>query len=152
MSTSASDAAAGGCPFAHAAAAGGPTGSTGPTGCPVSAGAAAFDPFGDGYQQDPPAYLRWSRAEEPVFWSPQLGYWVVTRFDDVKAIFRDHLTFIAGPRACVGASLARVEIREVVRQLLERAPHVRLDPDAPPPVYKGLTMRRFAPLNVLMKG
>ena len=64
-----------------------------PTGCPVSARAAAFDPFGDGYQQDPPGYLRWSRAEEPVFWSPQLGYWVVTRYDDVKAVFRDHHTF-----------------------------------------------------------
>ena len=93
MSTSASDAAAGGCPFAHAAAAGSPTGPTGPTGCPVSAGAAAFDPFGDGYQQDPPGYLRWARAQEPVFWSPQLGYWVVTRYDDVKAVFRDHATF-----------------------------------------------------------
>jgi len=75
------------CPFPHGAAA------TGPTGCPVSAGAAAFDPFGDGYQQDPPGYLRWARAQEPVFWSPQLGYWVVTRYDDIKAVFRDHLTF-----------------------------------------------------------
>ncbi|GAB2461022.1 cytochrome P450/oxidoreductase [Comamonas humi] len=70
-----------------------PSGQTGPTGCPVSHGAAAFDPFSDGYQQDPPEYVRWAREQEPVFYSPQLGYWVVTRFDDIKAIFRDNLTF-----------------------------------------------------------
>lgn len=66
---------------------------TGPTGCPISHGAAQFDPFSDGYQQDPPEYVRWAREQEPVFYSPQLGYWVVTRYDDIKAIFRDNLTF-----------------------------------------------------------
>ncbi|WP_028229390.1 cytochrome P450/oxidoreductase [Paraburkholderia ferrariae] len=77
---------AGGCPFPHGAAAVA-------GGCPVSANAAAFDPFSDGYQQDPPEYVRWAREQEPVFYSPQLGYWVVTRYDDIKAIFRDNLTF-----------------------------------------------------------
>ncbi|UQS24001.1 cytochrome P450/oxidoreductase [Amycolatopsis thermalba] len=61
--------------------------------CPVSANAAAFDPFGEDYQADPPASLRWSRDEEPVFYSPSLGYWVVTRYSDVKAVFRDNVTF-----------------------------------------------------------
>ncbi|RKS08120.1 cytochrome P450 [Nocardiopsis sp. Huas11] len=65
-----------------------------PTGCPVaSERAASFDPFSDGYQQDPSAYVAWSREEEPVFYSPQLGYWVVTRYEDIKAIFRDNVTF-----------------------------------------------------------
>ena len=72
-----------------------PANQTGPTGCPISAGAAEFDPFADGYQQDPPEYVRWSREQEPVFYSPTLGYWVVTRYDDVKAVFRDHGTFSA---------------------------------------------------------
>lgn len=61
--------------------------------CLVSAGAAAFDPFGEDYQSDPPASLSWSRDEEPVFYSPVLGYWVVTRYEDVKAVFRDNITF-----------------------------------------------------------
>lgn len=60
-----------------------------PAACPFSAQAAAFDPFGAGYQHHPADYLRWARAQEPVFFSPQLGYWVVTRYDDVKAVFRD---------------------------------------------------------------
>ncbi len=78
-----------GCPIDHAAL----SAEQSPTGCPVSARAAAFDPFGDGYQQDPPEYVRWAREQEPVFYSPQLGYWVVTRYDDIKAIFRDNITF-----------------------------------------------------------
>lgn len=80
------------CPIDHSQF-GKPTGQSGPTGCPISHGAASFDPFADGYQQDPPEYVRWAREQEPVFYSPQLGYWVVTRFDDIKAIFRDNLTF-----------------------------------------------------------
>ncbi|MDT6964564.1 cytochrome P450/oxidoreductase [Cupriavidus sp. SZY C1] len=75
-----------GCPIDHTAL-------RAPNGCPVSHNAAAFDPFEDGYQQDPPDYVRWSREQEPVFYSPRLGYWVVTRYDDIKAIFRDNLTF-----------------------------------------------------------
>ena len=38
--------------------------------------------FADGYQQDPPDYVRWAREQEPVFYSPELGYWVVTRYDE----------------------------------------------------------------------
>lgn len=43
--------------------------------------------------QAPGDYLRWAREEEPVFFSPRLGYWVVTRYADVKAVFRDNLLF-----------------------------------------------------------
>ncbi|MCZ2497524.1 cytochrome P450 [Xylophilus sp. Kf1] len=78
------------CPVAHGA----PTAAAAaPGSCPVSRQAAEFDPFGDGYQQDPPEYVRWAREKEPVFWSPRLGYWVVTRYEDIKAIFRDNITF-----------------------------------------------------------
>ncbi|MGT2459667.1 cytochrome P450 [Cupriavidus basilensis] len=80
---------ASGCPVDHSLLAAQRT----PGGCPVSQGAAGFDPFEDAYQQDPPEYVRWAREQEPVFYSPKLGYWVVTRYDDIKAIFRDNLTF-----------------------------------------------------------
>ena len=59
----------------------------------MSSKAAAFNPFEKDYLQDPPEYVRWAREQEPVFFSPQLGYWVVTRYDDIKAIFRDHANF-----------------------------------------------------------
>lgn len=64
-----------------------------PNGCPVSPQAATFDPFDRPYQIDPAEALRWSRDQEPVFYSPKLGYWVVSRYADIKAIFRDNLTF-----------------------------------------------------------
>lgn len=64
-----------------------------PTGCPVSHRAAQFDPFGAAFRLDPAEVLRWSRADEPVFYSPTLGYWIVSRHADVRAVFRDNLLF-----------------------------------------------------------
>ncbi len=77
------------CPATGASLSGAPH----PSGCPVSVRAADFDPFEDAYQDNPAAYVAWSRAEEPIFFSPKLGYWVVTRYDEVQAIFRDNITF-----------------------------------------------------------
>jgi len=56
-------------------------------GCPVHHGYEPFkldDPF--------PAYAE-LRAEEPVMYDERIGYWVVTRYDDVKAVFDDWKTF-----------------------------------------------------------
>lgn len=64
-----------------------------PTGCPISDRAAGFNPFEGPYQVDPGDALRWAREEEPVFYSPEIGYWVVTRYEDVKAVFRDNILF-----------------------------------------------------------
>ncbi|MFD1795214.1 cytochrome P450 [Paracoccus aurantiacus] len=61
--------------------------------CPFSAQARSFDPFGPAYQQDPSEALRFSRDSEPVFYSEAMGYWVVSRYDDIKAVFRDNITF-----------------------------------------------------------
>jgi cytochrome P450 len=61
-------------------------------GCPHAPLAERFDPFD---LSDPfPLYAQ-ARAEEPIFFSAAIGYWVVTRYDDIKAIFRDHETFSA---------------------------------------------------------
>ncbi|HWP18277.1 MAG TPA: cytochrome P450/oxidoreductase [Burkholderiaceae bacterium] len=79
--------AAGRCPVAHGAA------GSAPNGCPVSPRAAAFDPFQDAYMEDPAGFVRWAREQEPVFYAPQLGYWVVTRYATIKDIFRDPITF-----------------------------------------------------------
>lgn len=59
-------------------------------GCPMS-----FDPFGEEYQQDPAGALAASRAHEPVFYSPDLDYWVVSRYADIKEAFRDTRAYSA---------------------------------------------------------
>ncbi|MBI3532010.1 MAG: cytochrome P450 [Burkholderiales bacterium] len=89
MNSSSAAAVKPGCPIDHKALAG----LQAPNGCPISQRAAEFDPFEDAYQQDPPEYVRWAREQEPIFYSPKLGYWVVTRYEDIKAIFRDNITF-----------------------------------------------------------
>ncbi|OHV34202.1 MULTISPECIES: cytochrome P450 [Pseudofrankia] len=68
---------------------------TTPTGCPVSTLAAAFDPFESAYQAHPGKSMAAARKAEPVFYSPVLDYWVVTRYDDIKEIFKDTDTFSA---------------------------------------------------------
>jgi cytochrome P450/ferredoxin-NADP reductase len=75
------------CPIDHSAP------QRSPTGCPISKNAAEFNPFSEEYQQNPAALLQWARDAEPVFYSPEMGYWVVTRYDDVKAIFRDNILY-----------------------------------------------------------
>ncbi|WP_349358072.1 cytochrome P450/oxidoreductase [Stappia sp.] len=80
-----------GCPFDDATAA-----RAGQGGCPVSdpeAMARAFDAFEGPYQVDPAEALRWSRDQLPVFYADTLGYWVVSRYDDIKAVFRDNILF-----------------------------------------------------------
>jgi cytochrome P450 len=62
---------------------------------PTTAASERFDPFEPGYVQDPYATLAELRASEPVFFSPAIGSWVVTRFETVKAILRDTQRFSA---------------------------------------------------------
>ena len=52
-----------------------------------------FDPFAAPYQLDPVEALRWSREQLPIFFSGTLGYWVVTRYEDIKTVFRDPLLY-----------------------------------------------------------
>lgn len=75
------------CPVDHAALA------AAAQGCPISARAQAFDPFQDAYVENPSEFVRWAREEQPVFYSPKLDYWVVTRYAAIKDIFRDPITF-----------------------------------------------------------
>jgi cytochrome P450 len=58
--------------------------------CPHAALAADFRPF---EVADPFPFLARARAETPIFYSPELDYWVVTRYAEARAIFRDPETF-----------------------------------------------------------
>jgi cytochrome P450 len=62
-------------------------------GCPVHS---KFDPLSPEYLQDPFAVMRELPAREaPVFYAPAIDYYVVTRYEDIEAIFLDHETFSA---------------------------------------------------------
>lgn len=62
-------------------------------------GTIAASPFGRGYQPFEHNgfydYILAAQQEEPVFYAPSIGYWVVTRRDDVRAVLADPETFSA---------------------------------------------------------
>ncbi|SHN12423.1 cytochrome P450 [Cryptosporangium aurantiacum] len=58
----------------------------------VSELAASFDPLGAHYD-DPYGFYARARRDEPVFYSPRLDAWVVTRFADVDAVLKDPTAF-----------------------------------------------------------
>ncbi|MCY3780785.1 MAG: cytochrome P450 [Chloroflexi bacterium] len=60
--------------------------------CPYQDFSADFDPLD---LSDPFPLLARARGERPVFYSPAIDYWVVTRYEDVKAILRNHETYTA---------------------------------------------------------
>jgi cytochrome P450 len=69
------------------------------------------------------------------------------RFD----IFRDpkqHISFGHGPHMCLGMHLARMETRVAISALLDRLPHLRLDPDGNDPHIHGQIFRSPTALPV----
>ena len=63
--------------------------------CPVTGLGAAFHPFDDPYLADPYPFFEQARLGEPVFYSPEINHWVISRYDDIKRIFLDHETYSA---------------------------------------------------------
>ena len=61
-----------------------------PTGCPVEH---TWSPLSAEYLDDPYAIASDLRERAPVFYAESLGYVVVTRMEDIEAIFTDHDTF-----------------------------------------------------------
>ena len=59
---------------------------------PVSA---YFDPFAAHYLADPYPALSGLRADEPVFFAPELDMWVLTRAADIEAVFTDPQAYSA---------------------------------------------------------
>lgn len=66
--------------------------------------------------------------------------------DVARSNSRRHLTFGLGPRYCVGALLARLEVEEVVTTLIRLGTRVRLT--SPEPNFDGLVYRLFEPLTM----
>lgn len=77
-------------------------------GCPVSGDRPQFpdfDPLKPDHEQDPWPLLARARKEQPVFWMPHLQMYCVTRYEDVRTIQKDPVTF-----SNVGANVMRVPV------------------------------------------
>jgi cytochrome P450 len=62
------------------------------TGCPFHApsASAGFNPY---YSPELHAALQTQRRDEPVFWCEEIGYWVLTKHEDVYAVLHDGVRF-----------------------------------------------------------
>ena len=67
------------------------------TGCPFHNTSPAIQDVASQFQPfdltDPFPFYRLAREQAPIFYSEELGYWVVTRFDDIKSVFDNWQTF-----------------------------------------------------------
>jgi cytochrome P450 len=52
-----------------------------------------FDPLSEDYLEDPYAYYARFRRGSPIFFAPKIGMWVVSRYEDIRAIAKDPKTF-----------------------------------------------------------
>jgi cytochrome P450 len=73
----------------------------------------AFNPFDQAFIQDPGPLLAFARREVPVFFSPAVNAWVVTRFDDVQQVLREPQRFTSKEILSI-TDLLSPEVRELV--------------------------------------
>ena len=93
-----------------------------PSGCPVSHLAESFDPFSDEYLQDPYAFWNVARRNEPVFYSPTLDYWIVSRYEDAKQVLLDSDTFSAAISITPLKELCPAAIDELIQAQMVMGP------------------------------
>lgn len=91
---------------------------------------AEYVPLSEAHIANPYRMYRRIRQEEPVFYSPITHTWVVSRYEDVLSIFKDHQHFSIGVMQ-IGANIFTPE----VTQLMSSRPFARaaniMDTDPP---------------------
>ena len=109
----------------------------------------AFDPLDPTQRSDPfPVYAE-ARREAPVFYAPAFDLWVVTRYDDVLAMLKDHEAFSSRNALRSSPREPLPEVREVLAQGWPRMPII-VDSDPPlhgrirRPITKAFTPRRVS--------
>jgi len=114
-----------------------------PTVCPIH-----FDLLDPEQRRNPYPVLAQAREHEPVFFAEADGFWVVTRYDDVMRVLKDHETFSA--RDALRSSPVDLPV-EVEKVLAEGWPEMPLIIDTDPPLHtriRGLITRAFTPRRV----
>ena len=61
-----------------------------------------FDPYSPTLHEDPYPVYRRLRDEFPVFHNPELSFWALSRYDDVKAGLLDPEIYCSGQGITVG--------------------------------------------------
>ncbi|MBM3677968.1 MAG: cytochrome P450, partial [Actinobacteria bacterium] len=107
-----------------------------------------YDPLSAAQRADPYGFYARARAEAPVLYSERLGFWLVTRYEDVLGILRNPSDFSS--RGALVSSTAD-EAPEVLAILAEGTPEMPIITDTDPPLHdrlRGLVNRAFTPRRV----
>jgi cytochrome P450 len=93
--------------------------------CPHLSG---YDPVAADVIRDPyPEYAR-ARSEAPVFFEPKLGWWFVTRYDDVLRVLKDTKTFSSAAAIATGEIPAELADRLLAGYPWEHPSLINQDP------------------------
>jgi cytochrome P450 len=114
--------------------------------CPVGDLAVGYNPFVEPQLSEPFAIWDQARQKCPVFYSEQLGAWVVARYDDVVEVLGDFQTF-----SSVGASRGFSELTPEAQAVLATVPPPSQTDVVPTDPPRHTKMRRFIQLSFLPK-
>ena len=114
--------------------------------CPVGDLAVEYNPFGEPQLSAPFAIWEQARQQCPVFYSEQLGAWVVTRYEDVVEVLGDFQTF-----SSVGASRGFSELTPEAQAVLATVPSPSQTDVVPTDPPRHTKMRRFIQLSFVPK-
>lgn len=114
------------------------------TKCPMTGLSQVFDAFdGDPYE----VYAR-ARREEPVFYAPEIGYWVVTRYEDVQRVMLDSEAFSAANVLELVKPLCPAALAIAIDSGVRVSPSI-VDEDPPIHTRKRKALRRpFSPAEI----
>jgi cytochrome P450 len=107
-----------------------------------------FDPTHPAQQENPFDVLELARREQPVFYAPAFGLWVVTRHEDVLTVLKDHGRF-----SSVGAlTSARGPYPPEVQAVIDEGyPDMPFIIEVDPPLHdriRGLVTAAFTPRRI----
>jgi cytochrome P450 len=75
-----------------------------------------FDPLAPDQREDPYPVYALARREQPVFHAPAYDLWVVSRYEDVLQVLKDHDTFSSTGALKSSPEPFPPEVREVLAE------------------------------------
>jgi cytochrome P450 len=114
---------------------------------------AGFDPFAEGVIADPAPWYALMRKEQPVFRVPGLGFYLVTRHEDVVAAVRDTDTFsnrFTSPGLALGRGSPAIqeELDAILARGYPRTPTLLTNDPPAHTRFRRLVSRAFTPRRV----
>lgn len=116
--------------------------------CPYAGIGASFNPLSDAYMANPYTFLAQARQSEPIFFSPMLNAWVLTRYDDIKTVLKDpeHFSSLGTMEAIADYAPATLVILGASKSILN---HVIVNVDPPQHTHiRASLSKAFSPRQI----